>query len=311
MAYEWRRVCGETACGPSTGSPARPAARRRMVQAPCRDSGAAAGVDGTPPGCPGRRRPGPAGPGPGRPQRRRRRTRRSAPAGSGRPCRAAATVPSSRSRSSTAAPTASEMRAPVPYRNSSSARSRSASGAPSPVAATGPAVSSSRITSSTGSARGSRRGGGGRADVPARVGAGQPLAQREAVQAAHRAGRAGGRGRRPAAGGRRRRRAAAPGAPRPAPVPTDGEVGDAGGGQGGQVPVQVPAVRGERVRRQPPLDGQVVEVAAHGTAQGRRGLLRPAPARRPVRRPVSASYRSGQHVGQRERAMPCASATGP
>ena len=39
MAYEWRSVCGLTACGPSTGSPAAAAARCRIVHALCRDSG--------------------------------------------------------------------------------------------------------------------------------------------------------------------------------------------------------------------------------------------------------------------------------
>ncbi len=60
-------------------------------------------------------------------------------------------------------PTASEIRAPVPYRNSSRARSRSLAGAAAalPRPGSGPAAASSRSTSCTVIALGSRRGGDG------------------------------------------------------------------------------------------------------------------------------------------------------
>lgn len=82
------------------------------------------------------------------------------------------------------------------------------------------------------------------------------------------------------------------------------EVGDAGVGQGREIALQIPAVRGEGVRGQAALDGEVVEVAADGTAQGRRGLdARTGPFGRGVGQPrTSASGSTG---------MPCASATGP
>ncbi len=87
--------------------------------------------------------------------------------------------------------------------------------------------------------------------------------------------------------------------------PDGGEVGDPGGGEGGEVAVQVPAVRGEGVRGQATLDGEVVEVAAQGPAQGRRGF-RAGPVRCPGALPGQASTSASGRVG-----MPCASATGP
>lgn len=82
------------------------------------------------------------------------------------------------------------------------------------------------------------------------------------------------------------------------------EVGDTGLGQRREVTLQIPAVRGEGVRGQAALDGEVVEVPADGTAQGRRGFdARTGPFDSGVGQPsTSASGSTG---------MPCASATGP
>ncbi|GIJ36287.1 hypothetical protein Vse01_54350 [Micromonospora sediminimaris] len=83
------------------------------------------------------------------------------------------------------------------------------------------------------------------------------------------------------------------------------QVGHPGGGQRPEVTVQVPTVRGERVRGQSTFDGEVVQIAADGTTQGRRGLL--APAGLAVGQPVGqASTSVNGRVGR-----PCASATGP
>ncbi|GAB3959161.1 hypothetical protein GCM10027614_78100 [Micromonospora vulcania] len=86
------------------------------------------------------------------------------------------------------------------------------------------------------------------------------------------------------------------------------EVGDAGVGQGGEVAVQIPTVRGEGVRGQSTLDGEVVQVAAHGTAQGRRGLLARAGRVRDAGQSAAAQA-SASASGSTP--MPCASATRP
>jgi hypothetical protein len=49
-----------------------------------------------------------------------------------------------------------------------------------------------------------------------------------------------------------------------------GEVVDAQRRERREITVKIPAVRRERVDREPPLDGQVVEIDAYGTAQSRR-----------------------------------------
>ncbi|GAB3183138.1 hypothetical protein GCM10027259_37650 [Micromonospora palomenae] len=82
-----------------------------------------------------------------------------------------------------------------------------------------------------------------------------------------------------------------------------GQVGHPGDREGVEIPLQVPTVRRERVRREATLDGQVVEVAADGTAQGRRGRDARAGG---VRCSGQASTSASGRVG-----MPCASATGP
>ena len=139
-----------------------------------------------------------------------------------RPCRAAApTGPGS--MSSTSRPTASEIRAPVEYSNSSSARSRSARGPSADCRRRPP--SSSATTSSTGSAFGSRRPGRRRLDrmraTSARddaLGGGNWCSPRTAID------------------GPRRRTAASGGAPhRVTPAQRHQEVADVGLGDVGEV----------------------------------------------------------------------------
>lgn len=127
------------------------------------------------------------------------------------------------------------------------------------------------------------------------------------MQAAYRAGRAGG-------GGDRQRRVCVVARAQPRQVRFDEagadrrEVGDTSLGQGREIAVQIPTVRGQRVRGQTTFDGEVVEVAADGTAQGRRGLFAPAGGVRIAGQPATAQA-SASASGSTS--MPCASATGP
>ncbi|RAO54539.1 hypothetical protein PSN01_03681 [Micromonospora saelicesensis] len=86
------------------------------------------------------------------------------------------------------------------------------------------------------------------------------------------------------------------------------EVGDAGIGQGGEIAVQIPTVRGERVRGEATFDGQVVEVTANGTAQRRRGWCAHAGGVRAAGQPATVQARASASGST---SMPCASATGP
>jgi len=112
---------------------------------------------------------------------------------------------------------------------------------------------------------------GRRLDLAGRVVRGQALADGEAVQPAHRRRRAGRRR-------RRQRRVVAVAGPQRGQVCGDlaradrGEVRHPGRREDHQVAVEIAAVRAERVRRERPLDREVVEVGAHGAVQ-RRGRL--------------------------------------
>ncbi|BCJ67959.1 hypothetical protein GCM10009779_57410 [Polymorphospora rubra] len=143
-----------------------------------------------------------------------------------------------------------------------------------------------------------------RAYVAAGVVADDALADGEAVQPAYGAGGPGG-------GGRRQRRVVGVALAQPGDVrgdlrgPDRGEVVDAVGRERVEVAVQVPPVRGEGVRRQSAFDGQVVEVGADRTPQGRRRRWPVTGLRGRGRRRQASTSASGRV------AMPCASATGP
>ena len=193
---------------------------------------------------------------------------------------------SARSRSSTSSPTASEIRAPVPYSSSSSARSRSASGVPVVRRRRRAAARRPRRVI----ALGSRRGGAGGRTSRATSAADQPVAQREAVQAAHRDHRPGGRGRRQRrVVGVARRAGAARNAADVAASTSASDV-DAAPRRGTRGSAEVAAVGRERVGRR--------RRARRPGGRGSRAPPAPASSRlawRGVRSPVSGSRPAAGH----------------